>query len=153
MGKFLYFKSVQNCSKKASNPYLHSLLDRWGWVCCRCWLGFRVRGWLAGFFVWCAISAQWTIFEHPQFQISSKKKRKKISLRTKANKKLHMVLPCIFDLSQFFSSKSFAKGQLNSEWIYEVIVSPKIPTKFFPDFCPTKQTRVVALFLVIFWWV
>ena len=28
------------------------------------------------------------------------------------------------------------KGQLNSELIYEVIVSPKMPTKFFPDFCP-----------------
>ena len=51
----------------------------------------------------------------PSFKSPAKKKRKKISLRTKANKKLHMVLPCIFDLSQFFSSKSFAKGQLNSE--------------------------------------
>ena len=38
-----------------------------------------------------------------------------------------------------------AKGQLNSEWIYEVIVSPKMPTKDFPDFCPTKQTKIVAL--------
>jgi hypothetical protein len=28
------------------------------------------------------------------------------------------------------------KGQLNSELIYEVIVSPKMPTKIFPDFCP-----------------
>ena len=28
-------------------------------------------------------------------------------------------------------------GQLNSEWIYEVIVSPKIPTKNYQDFCPT----------------
>ena len=28
------------------------------------------------------------------------------------------------------------KGQLNSEWIYEVIVSPKMPTKIFKDFCP-----------------
>ena len=30
-----------------------------------------------------------------------------------------------------------SKGQLNSEWIYEVIVSPKMPTKNFKDFCPT----------------
>ena len=37
-----------------------------------------------------------------------------------------------------------AKGQLNSEWIYEVIVSPKMPTKNCKDFCPTKQTRIVA---------
>ena len=35
----------------------------------------------------------------------------------------------------------FSKDQLNSEWIYEVIVSPKMQTK---DFCPTKQTRIVA---------
>ena len=28
------------------------------------------------------------------------------------------------------------KGQLNSEWIYEVIVSPKMPTKHLKDFCP-----------------
>ena len=36
------------------------------------------------------------------------------------------------------------KGQLNSKRIYEVIVSPKMPTKIFPDFCPTNQTRIVA---------
>ena len=48
---------------------------------------------------------------------------------------------------------AYHKGQLNSEWIYEVIVSPKMPTKNYKDFCPTKQTRIVALFLVIFWWV
>ena len=41
-----------------------------------------------------------------------------------------------------------AKGQLNSELIYEVIVSPKMPTKKFPDFYPTKQTRIIALFFV-----
>jgi hypothetical protein len=29
------------------------------------------------------------------------------------------------------------KGQLNSEWIYEVIVSLKMPTKNYQDFCPT----------------
>ena len=36
------------------------------------------------------------------------------------------------------------KGQLNSEWIYEVIVSPKMQTKNYKDFCPTKQKRIVA---------
>ena len=36
------------------------------------------------------------------------------------------------------------KGQLNSEWIYEVIVSPKMQTKNYKDFCPTKQTKIVA---------
>ena len=29
-----------------------------------------------------------------------------------------------------------SKGQLNSEWIYEVIVSPKMTTKNLKDFCP-----------------
>ena len=29
-----------------------------------------------------------------------------------------------------------ATGQLNSEWIDEVIVYPKIPTKNYRDFCP-----------------
>ena len=29
------------------------------------------------------------------------------------------------------------KGQLNVEWIYEFIVSSKIPTKNYKDFCPT----------------
>ena len=28
------------------------------------------------------------------------------------------------------------KGKLNSEWIYEVIISSKIPTKNYRDFCP-----------------
>ena len=37
------------------------------------------------------------------------------------------------------------KGQLNSEQIYEVIVSPKMQTKNYKDFCPTIQTRIVAL--------
>ena len=29
------------------------------------------------------------------------------------------------------------KGPLNSEWISEVIVTPKMPTKNLKDFCPT----------------
>ena len=33
------------------------------------------------------------------------------------------------------------KGQLNSELIHEITVSPKIQTKNSKDFCPTKQTR------------
>ena len=44
------------------------------------------------------------------------------------------------------SKKLNTKGQLDSEWIYEVIVSLKKPTKNYKDFCPTKQTRIVALF-------
>ena len=44
----------------------------------------------------------------------------------------------------FLANPSFAKGQLNSEWIYEVIISPKMQTKSYKDFCPTKQTRIIA---------
>ena len=36
------------------------------------------------------------------------------------------------------------KGQLYSEWIYVVIVSPKMQTKNYKDFCPTKHRRIVA---------
>ena len=35
----------------------------------------------------------------------------------------------------------YSKGQSNWEWIYDVIVSSKCPSK---DFCPIKQTRIVA---------
>ena len=45
------------------------------------------------------------------------------------------------------------KGQLNSELIYEVIVSSKMQTKNYKDFCPTKQTRILALIFGDFWWV
>ena len=37
------------------------------------------------------------------------------------------------------------KGQLISEWIYEVIASPKIQTKNCQDFCLTTQARVEIL--------
>ena len=37
-----------------------------------------------------------------------------------------------------------SKGQLNSEWIYEVIIFPKVQTKKCKDICPTKQTRIIA---------
>ena len=35
-----------------------------------------------------------------------------------------------------------AKGQLDSERIYEVIVSSKIPTKNYTDFCPGSLLQV-----------
>ena len=41
-------------------------------------------------------------------------------------------------ITEFLIQKiMFIKGQLNLEWIYEVIVSPKMPNKDFKDFCPT----------------
>ena len=41
-----------------------------------------------------------------------------------------------------------AKGQLNSEWIFEVIISSKMPTKHFPDFCPVRVEQKSGKFLV-----
>ena len=44
------------------------------------------------------------------------------------------------------------KGQLNSEWKYEVIVSPKFPTKNYKDFCPGSLLEGRAEISVIFGW-
>ena len=44
------------------------------------------------------------------------------------------------------------KGQLNSEWIYDVIVSPKIPTKNYRDLCPGSLLKGRAEISVIFGW-
>ena len=47
------------------------------------------------------------------------------------------------------------KGHLNSEWLYEVIVSPKIPTKNYQDFCPGSllegRAEVLGIFWLAFW--
>ena len=44
------------------------------------------------------------------------------------------------------------KGQLNSEWSYEVIVSPKMPTKNLKDFCTRSLLEGRAEILQIFGW-
>ena len=44
------------------------------------------------------------------------------------------------------------KGQLNSEWIYEVIVSPNKPTKNYKDFCSTKENKNCITFFGDFSW-
>ena len=48
--------------------------------------------------------------------------------------------------------KQVTKGQLNSEWIYEVIVSSKIPTKNYRDSCPGSLLEGRAKIRVIFGW-
>ena len=45
-----------------------------------------------------------------------------------------------------------AKGQLNSEWIYEIMVSPKMPTKNYQDFCPGNLLEGRAEILKNFGW-
>ena len=37
------------------------------------------------------------------------------------------------------------KGQLNSEWIYEIIISSEIPTKNYHDFCPEYQQKITKI--------
>ena len=44
--------------------------------------------------------------------------------------------PFFWALCKFGALTKSLKGQLNSEWIYEFIVSPKMPTKNYQDFCP-----------------
>ena len=44
------------------------------------------------------------------------------------------------------------KGQLNSEWIYEVIVSSKMPTKTYRNFGPGSLLEGMAEISVIFDW-
>ena len=51
-----------------------------------------------------------------------------------------------------WSDEEVCKGQLNSEWIYEVIVSPKMPTKNLKDFCPGSLLEGRAEILQIFCW-
>ena len=77
----------------------------------------------------------------------------KVLLNSKLKSCFHAFSRCTTLGRQIIKIYHVPKGQLNSEWIYEVAFSPKMPTKIFPDFCPTKETRIVALFLVIFWWV
>ena len=68
---------------------------------------------------------------------------------------LKLVIDCLFLFLPSFLNSTFCyilcsyryllfqflgylyKGQLNSEWIYEVSVFSKIPTKNYRDFCPT----------------
>ena len=54
---------------------------------------------------------------------------------------------------QVIQNLASSKGQLNSEWIYDVIISHKMQTKNYKNVCPIVQTKIVALFLVIFLWV
>ena len=46
----------------------------------------------------------------------------------------------------------FIKGQLNSKWIYEVIVSPKMLTNNYQDFFPGSLVEGKTEILVIFSW-
>ena len=51
------------------------------------------------------------------------------------------------NMKQSFTFEA-TKGQLNSEWIYEVIVSPKMPTKNYRDICQLP----VQIFVIFGWY-
>ena len=55
-------------------------------------------------------------------------------------------------LSVKLQKSAVPKGQLNSEWIYEVIVSPQMPTKNLKNFCPGSLLECRAETLQIFGW-
>ena len=63
---------------------------------------------------------------------------------------VHSIAECIYDCLFCFHHK--LKGHLNSEWIYKVIVSPKMPTKHLKDFCPGGLLEGRAEILQIFGW-
>ena len=43
------------------------------------------------------------------------------------------------------------EGQWNSEWIYEVIISPKIPTKYYRDFCRGSLLEANLVTITLLW--
>ena len=49
---------------------------------------------------------------------------------------VQLTLCTLYNLTKNTTVNVPTKGLLNSEWIYEVIVSPKMPTKHLKDFCP-----------------
>ena len=55
------------------------------------------------------------------------------------------------DFSAKHAKNSSSKGQLNSEWIYEVIVSPKNANQILPRFLPYSLINFQCRNLCIFW--
>ena len=70
----------------------------------------------------------------------------------KIDSDFHNCLKCELQKCARNSIMAFwAKGQLISEWIYELIVSSKIRTKSCKDFCPDSQGRNPCNFSFDFW--
>ena len=107
----------------------------WIWVQARCLL-------LPSFLI-LAICAIWQILRVFQLNFCSTLLRK-ISSN-------HLWILQGISKQNIFLYPSF-KGQSNSEWIYEVIVSPKMPTKNLEDFCFKSLLEGKAEILQIFDW-
>ena len=69
----------------------------WGWVCCAVGSGSGFEADWQAFLCGAQYLHSELFLSIPSFKSLSKKRKK--SLRTKGNKKLKMVLPCIFDFS------------------------------------------------------
>ena len=83
---------------------------------------------------------------HATLTQTSQKKKKTSHIILKVN---WSQLPQIYNGIKFINKRKILspnfkkpKGQLNSEWIYKVIVSPKMPTKKFSDFGGLLEGRV-----------
>ena len=74
------------------------------------------------------------VSEHIFLEISSPKKQRRIVQTTKI--KVYFCFGQLTNRRPTLRLSDLSKGQLNSEWIYEVIVSPKMPTKNYQNFCP-----------------
>ena len=72
---------------------------------------------------------------------------------SRAENKLNYSILVLFQCSLiiFWLMFDYVKVQLNSEWIHEVIVFPKIQTKNYKDFCPRSLSEGRAKIPVIFW--
>jgi hypothetical protein len=93
----------------------------------------------------------WWIFMGRKYPVTIVTRISAHLLESKFIREMHMAL-CTNSWQRvhwnLFELTPLLQGQLNSEWIYEVIISPKMQNKNYKDFCPTIQTRIIALFLV-----
>ena len=90
-----------------------------------------------------------------QFIQADKRREDEKTARDTENKARRAMVNQMHDKAQvrpFYSCNKIIKGQLNSEWIYEVIISPKMPTENYQDFCAGSLSEGRAEVLVILGW-
>ena len=59
-------------------------------------------------------------------------------------------IPALHALEYQYWTNLSIIGQLNSEWIYEVIVSPNIPTKHYRDFCSVILVGILGEMMTLY---
>ena len=50
-----------------------------------------------------------------------------------------------------WTTTNAAKGQIKSEWIYEIINFPKNDPNYLKDFVKALRAEILQIFRVIFW--